>query len=150
MGKLDQLEIFHRNFFNNVLQVRKGTPNPMVYGGLQRLEIRYQLWHIMIGFWKGLISSPTKYSNLLYNCIKSCEKTDIWLEGIQTILIECGVPAIFENPAEKSEPHLTRFLKAQLRDAVIQSWRTSLNENTLCETYFLYKSNYDIKKYKST
>ena len=39
------------------------------------------------------------------------------------------------------------FLKAQLRDAAIQSWRTSVNENTLCKTYFLYKSNYGIEKY---
>ena len=49
---LDHLEIFHQNFLKNLLQVRKGTPNPMVYGELGRVEIRYLVWHRMIGFWK--------------------------------------------------------------------------------------------------
>ena len=97
---------FPLKFPQIALQVPKGTPNPMVYGELGRLEIRYQVCHRMIGFWKRLTSSLTKYSNLLYNCINPCGKTDIWLEGIQKNLIECCVPAIFENPAEISEPHM--------------------------------------------
>ena len=144
---LDHLEIFHRNFLNNLLQVRKGTPNPMVYGELGRMEIRYLVWHRMIGFWKRITLSQTKYSNVIYNCIKSCGKTDLWLEEIQKILIACGIPAVFEYPAEISESHLMRFLKGQLRDAALQTWRTSLNENTLCKTYVLYKSNFGIEKY---
>ena len=143
-GNLDHLEIFHRNFLKNLLQVRKETPNPMVDGELGRVEIRYLVWHRMIGFWKRNTLSQTKYFNI-YNCIKLCGKTDLWLEEIQKILIACGIPAVFEYPAEISESHLMRFLKAQLRDAALQTWRTSLNENTLCKTYVLYKSNFGIK-----
>ena len=50
-----------------------------------------------------------------------------------------------EYPADISEAHLMRFLEAQLRDAAIKSWRTSLNENTFCKTYFLYESNYGVE-----
>ena len=144
---LVQLEVFHRNFLKTVLQTRRGTPNPMVYGELGRLEIRFLVWQRMIGFWKRLSSAPNKYSNLLYKCIKSSEMTDPWLEGIQNILIECGIPAVFAYPEEIPEEHLMRFVKAQLRDVAIQSWRTSLRENTLCRTYSLYKFNYGIEQY---
>ena len=91
--------------------------------------------------------SQTKYSNYIYNSIQSCGKTDLWLEEIQKILIACGITAVFEYPAEISESHLMRFLKAQLRDAALQTWRTSLNEDTLCKTHVLYKSNFGIEKY---
>ena len=48
---VEQIEVFHRKYLRNIHEVRKSTPNAMVYGELGRYEYRYMKWQRMANFW---------------------------------------------------------------------------------------------------
>ena len=51
-NNFEQIEVFHRNYLRRLLKLRKGVPNPMIYGELGRQEIVFTVWKRMLTFWK--------------------------------------------------------------------------------------------------
>ena len=66
---VEQIEVFYRKDIRNILQVRKSTPNAMVYGQLGRYELKYMIWQTMASFCKNIERGNGKYSNMIYGVI---------------------------------------------------------------------------------
>ena len=77
---VEQIEVFHRKYLRNTLQVRISTPNAMVYGELGRYELRYMIWQRMANFWKSIERGKGNYSNMIYGAVVENNLDNIWLD----------------------------------------------------------------------
>ena len=146
----EQIEIFHRNFLRTLLNVRNSTPKAMIYGELNRSEIKYQIWLRILGFWKRLSDDKNKLSSLIYKYLRNISHPEKWLSCVQTTLIECGIPGAYHFIENVNEAHFKEFTKNKLQDVAIQQWITSMNNNSLCRVYADYKYRYRIEPYVFT
>ena len=53
-GDIEQIEVFHRNFFRRLLRIQKSAPKAMTYGELGQQELKFTIWQRKASFWKKL------------------------------------------------------------------------------------------------
>ena len=96
------IEKLHLQFCKLVLQVKKSTPNCMVYGELGRQPIDVIVKGRMLAYWARLLTGPPhKYAHLMYNlCLQLHTSGKIvfpWLQHVQNTLNELGFSNVWIN-----------------------------------------------------
>ena len=93
------IEWIHLQFCINILHLRKGTPNYMVYGELGRLPVSINIKMRMVGFWNRLVSNEHKLSSHLYRLKVSLHNSGVhefkWIKSIQNIFSNTCLRYIF-------------------------------------------------------
>ena len=144
---VEQLEVFHLKYLRNILQVRKSTPNAMVYGELGRYELRYMIWQRMANFWKSIARENGNYSNMIYGAIVENNFENKWLISMKNILINCGIPRANEYANFINDDEFRNFVKRCCLDLAIQSWHVKIRTRSLCETYSTFKHQLKLENY---
>ena len=144
---VEQIEVFRRKYLRYILQVRKSTPNAMVYGELGRYELRYMIWQRMANFWKSIARENGNYSNVIYGAIVENNFENKWLISIKNILINCGIPRANEYANFINDGEFRNFVKRCCLDLAIQSWHVKIRTSSLCETYSTFKHQLKLESY---
>ena len=95
-GNIDILEQVQLKFLKVILNLKKSTPNCMVYGETGVMPLKIDVQCRIISYWSKLIYPTNKnLSSKLYAIVLSHFQHSIstqfrWLENVKHILISCG------------------------------------------------------------
>ena len=73
---LQIIEKVHLQFCKQIFNVKKSTPNVMVYGELGRIPLEIQVKLRMVSFWSKLVYDENKLSSILYKLIFSINNNE--------------------------------------------------------------------------
>lgn len=146
---LRDLEIFHRRFLRIVLKSFSFTPNCMLYGETNTVDILTRINIRMVNFWSKLASTDNpKLSVILcrfmankYVCSSSSNPDSInfkWCDKIKSVLDNTGFSYVWELKSPTAF-FLSEF-KQRCKDIFIQNWRIDMFNNSQCNVYRLFKS----------
>ena len=131
----------------------------MVYGETGMLPVEYLIKVRMISFWITLVTGKQdKISFLMYSMCLSLHNKNLlefkWLDKIKQILIESGLPYVFDQQFQLDKKFLKDGIlpqiKYNLKDQTIQKWYNEIALNS--EKCFYYKNfgmEYQLKTYFS-
>jgi hypothetical protein len=156
-GKLDQIQVFHRQFLKTVLRLNKRTANCMVYGEVGTFDLKLTVEKRMINFWIRLIQgSQSKIAATLYKFMKQSYDRDIvnenanyrpkWICKVKNILDTCGFSNMWNEHNVNAE-WLVKSLELRLKDIEVQNWKSEVDRNNLCNIYRLFKAEAGIEPY---
>ena len=167
---LDKVEKFHRNFYRIVLKTHKFTPNCMLYGEADSVDMITLINQRMINFWLKLENDDkSKLSNILCKIlsrdfdnvsssnnanVNECEEESTdenvisykWIEKIKTVLDEMGFSSSW---SAKGRDHLNfkTLFKQRSYDVFLQQWCSNVNSNSQCNVYSLFKEKPKFEKF---
>ena len=99
-GNVNILEQVQLKFLNAILNLKKSTPNCIVYGETGVVPLKIDIQCRIISFWSKLVSPISKslssklYTISLARFQNHRIKTFKWLENVRNILISCGFSGI--------------------------------------------------------
>ena len=126
----------------------------MVYGELGRQPLNITVAKRVIGFWHNLTATHNqmKLSNILYTILRSNACTDNnnklkWLKYVETILNDCGLTRVFNNPQIYNKQWLTSRVEIILTDQFIQLWNNQIQQSSKGLYYQHLKIKPEFEKY---
>lgn len=153
-GNLNILEQVQLKFLKHILNVKKSTPNCIVYGETGVLPLKVDIQSRMIGYWSKLVYPVTSnLSTKLYFIAKTyingshqntCFK---WFEEVRNILISCGNIGFWDNLNFPNKNWLLKATKQKLTDLYINEWNNACNNNTSCYIYKIFKTTFGFENY---
>ena len=149
---INSLEIFHRSFLRFVLKSFKFTPNIMLYGETNTVDIKTKNDARMANFWIKLkYGEKPKFSLILCSLLsKYYDDTHDanlkWPSKIKSILHETELTYMWYDPFlnVKSSKLL---LKQICHDNFIKHWKKNMAKNSQCKVYKLFKEFPKIESY---
>ena len=148
---LTRVEVFHRQFFKLVLKAFKFTPNCMIYGETNTVDIQTKVNIRMTNFWLKMKSSKIKISVMMNSLLsKLYEETENsrlrWHAKIKSILSDTGLSYLWHvQVADYS--HCKSEIKSKCNDLFIDKWKDEVSNNSQCVFYKQIKSSPKIEKY---
>ena len=148
-GNIDVIEQVQLRFFKYLFNLKTTTPNYMIYGEFGIFPIKIDIYTRMITFWGKLVETQnSKLSSLVYKIVFSMYNhsnfNSDWIGSIRNILIECGLPYIWDSQEVFSIKWLKSFVKQKLKDIFINEWTSKVNEST---HYKLFKTTFKFETY---
>ena len=154
VGDLRIIEQVQLKFLKFVLNIKKSTPNCIVYGETGVMPLKLDVQSRIIAFWSKLIQPETiNLSTKLYSLAKSYyenRQTQLcfkWFDNIRDIFINCGCNGIWENQNFPNKIWLVKTIKQRLSDLFINEWRIQCDTNTSCTFYRMFKTNFGFETY---
>ena len=149
---ISKLESFHLKFCKDILKLRKSTANAMVYGECGRYPIDIVVKKRCISFWHKLLTTKTHHlSGILFNLARTMNRCNQlkypWLDFVKNILIECGIPYVFEYPGSVKTTWLAQFVESTLKDLFITNWNQEIITRSSCVNYRIFKSSLCFESY---
>ena len=151
---IEQVQLKNLKF---VLNIKKSTPNCIVYGETGVMPLKLDIQSRIVAFWSKLIQPETiNLSTKLYSLAKSyyenrqtqsCFK---WFDNIRDIFINCGCNGIWENQNFPNKIWLVKTIKQRLSDLFINEWRIQCDTNTSCTFYRMFKTNFGFETYSTS
>ena len=151
------LEKVQLKYIKYSLNLKKNTKTAMVYGETGIFPVEYQINIRMISFWISLLTGKQeKISSILYKMCLSLHNKYLlefkWLDKIKEILVQCGLPYVFEQQhmLEKKwlENTLLPKVKYHLKDLILQKWYNEVTLNSeKCFYYKNFEMDYQLKNY---
>ena len=152
---LKSLEIFHRRFLRIILNFYNFSPNCMLYGETNSVDIETKVHIRMISYWMKLMNSDViRLSSVIFKKFKkdmndsklsfmneSNEESDLsykWLKKVKGILDNTGFSNVWLSDCCVQFDFLKEF-KLRCHDLFIQNWRSDMNSNSQCNVYRLHK-----------
>ena len=149
---LQIIEKVHLQFCKQILNVKKSTPNFMVYGELGRLPLEIQVKLRMVSFWSKLVHDENKLSSILYKLIFSINNNERngskWLKFIKSILDNTGMGYIYTEQYIDFKCY-KQELKQKLCDQFIQTWFSDIRNSSRGQFYTLFKTDFYFENYLS-
>jgi hypothetical protein len=150
--KLDILERFQLLFLKYVLNIKKATPNVMVYGetGIYPLEIIVK--SRLVKYWAKLVGNQKKsltkelYHVTLYKSNNS-NKPYKWLNTVKTILDNCGYSYVWEAQYVDNVNVFAARIECTLKDQYIQNWHGIMYNSNMYSNYRLFKHTFGAELY---
>ena len=132
---IDIIERVHLRFCKLILQLKKSTPNFMVYGELGGYPISVIMKVRMIRFWWRILNGKEfKLSYLLYKLMYinliNYGYENKWLSFIQNILNSCGMSNIWLDQNSYSTDWLSSSVEQKLKDQFFQEWSENMNSTS--------------------
>lgn len=141
-------------FLKHILNIKKSTPNCIVYGETGVLPLKVDIQARMIGYWSKLVCpNVSNLSTKLYFIAKSyIEETERstsfkWFQEIKNILIACGNIGFWHNLNFPNKNWLVKSTKCKLTDLYINDWKNECNSNTSCYIYRIFKTKFEFESY---
>ena len=149
--KLDLLEKVHLQFCKNILNVRKSTPNYMVYGELGRFPVEIIVKKRLVMFWYKLITGGNKLSSKIYKLIFKLQESGNfkWLKRIKSIFDDTGLSFIWlrQENCTVDRTWLKSVLTRRLQDQFIQTWFQEICDSSKGQFYAIFKQEFKLEKY---
>ena len=150
--KLQIIEKVHLQFCKQILNVKKSTPNFMVFGELGRLPLEIQVKLRMVSFWSKLVHDENKLSSILYKLIFSINNNERngskWLKFIKSVLDNTGMGYIYTEQYIDFKCY-KQELKQNLCDQFIQKWFSDIRNSSRGQFYKLFKTDFYFENYLS-
>ena len=133
------LERLCLQFYKIILNVKKTTPNLILYGELGRHPVSIDIKTRMIGFWQRIVNGkPDKISSKLYSILLAMHNRDLfhskWLMYIKDILNDSGLEHYWLN--QTNVPlHISKSVKLKLTESHSLSWKEEVFESPKCLNY---------------
>ena len=160
---LKSLEIFHRRFLRIILNYYNFSPNCMLYGETNSLDIKTKVYIRMISYWLKLLNSDVlKLSSVICKKFKKdmddskpsydMDESNLsipnpneefvlsykWLKKVKGILDSTGFSHVWLSDLCVQLDFLKEF-KQRCHDLFVQNWRSDMNSNSQCSVYRLHK-----------
>ena len=150
---LSVIEQVQLKFLKFILNIKKSTPNCIVYGETGVLPLKIDIHTRMVSYWAKLIQPETdNLSSKLYWIAKDAfENRNAsyfkWFTNVHNIFIHCGYSGIWDNPGFPSKIWLTKSIKQRLTDLYIQEWSNECDTQTSCYFYKIIKPTFGFENY---
>ena len=149
------LDQFQLNFCKIVLNLKKSTPNCMIYGELGIKPVSQQAISRLLCFWGKLVFDanvrPSKICNIVYKTIYVLHNDDIiklpWLSFVESTLNDLGLNDVFTLQHVTNVKNFKNLIKCRLADQFIQNWQSSVNNSSKCSVYRIYKKDFHFEDY---
>jgi hypothetical protein len=151
-GNIDIIERVHLKFCKLILNLKKSTPNFMIYGELGIYPMSVYIELRMINFWSKMVNGKdSKIANILYiyMFLKNSQnqyKSD-WLKCIKNILDRCGYSNVWISQGNVNPKWLSVSLKQKIFDQFQQKWRSDIENSPKGLSYRLFKENFEFEHY---
>ena len=150
--KLHIIERFQLQFLKCILNLKKSTPNVMVYGetGIYPIEILVKCR--LVKYWAKIISPHKKsltqelYNVLLYKSSTS-NKDFKWLKSVKTVVENTGFSYVWDTQYVDNVNSFINLLECNLKDQYIQSWHETLYNGTMYSNYRMFKQSFGSELY---
>ena len=148
----DIIEKVHLKFCKLLLNLKKSTPNFMIYGELGIYPMSLYIQLRMVNFWSKMVNGDdNRIAKILYKYmfLKNSDnqfRSD-WLKYIKDILDKCGYSNIWLSQGNFNSKWLGISLKQKLFDQFQQKWRADIDCSPKGLAYKLYKQNFEFEEY---
>ncbi|KAK6196333.1 hypothetical protein SNE40_001576 [Patella caerulea] len=147
---VDNLEKIQLNFYKTILNLRKTTPNCMIYAELGKLPIQCLIKMRMIQFWNRLLNGKaSKLSFCLYKLLyinSSKYNFDCkWIYFLKTILNETGFPYTWN--CQIVDNWTTKRIEISLKDQFLQKCLADIQLSPKCLCYKIFKNDFKLEPY---
>ena len=147
----NMLERLCLQFYKIILNVKKNTPNLILYGELGRHPVSIDIKARMIGFWQRIVNGkPDKISSKLYSILLSMHNRDLfhskWLMYIKNILNDSGLVFNWLNQANVPI-NISKSVKLKLTELRSLSWKTEVFDSPKCLNYRIFKQDFGFENY---
>ena len=153
-GDLRVLEQVQLKFLKFILNIKKSTPNCIVYGETGMLPLKVDIQSRIIAYWSKLVQPETDNLSSKLNWIAktSFENRNNtlffkWFVNIRSIFINCGCSGIWDSHTFLNKAWLKATIKQRLTDLYIQEWRNECDTNTCCNMYKIIKPTFGFENY---
>ena len=149
-SNIELLERVQLKFCKLLLNLKKSTPNFMVYGELGVYPLSVSVKVRMVNFWSKLVNGKeSKLSNTLYRYIY-CQNMrngfqSTWLNFVKNVLDNSGLNNIWLSQGNFNSKWLNENLKRNLKDRFIQKWRSDMENSSKGICYRLFKENFEFE-----
>ena len=149
---VELIERVHLRFCKLLLNLKKSTPNYMVYGELGAYPMNIYIKHRMVNYWTKLINGKdNKFSSILYKVIVQKyllnEKKSKWLIFIKQILDSCGFSNLFYYNNMINKKWVSEAIKLRLLDQYKQKWSSEVFNSPKGISYRIFKEEFRFEKY---
>ena len=153
---LRDVNVFHRNFLRTVLKAFKCTPNCMLYGESNSVDMTTKVNIRIISFWNKInCSNISKLSTQMCHFLNKLyidNPDDFnfkWSARIKQLLDNAGFSYVW-NAQNLNSKHFVKVFKLRCNDMFLQNWNSELQCNSQCKTYKLIKEKPKIEEYLVT
>ena len=149
----DILERLCTQFYKIILNVKKSTPNIMLYGELGRYPIIILCKSRMAGFWQRIVNGKhDKIAYRLYKILLSLHQRDFfhskWLLSIKDSLVSSGYADLWNSQDTILVPqNLGQLVKSKLLESYKLTWKDSIFNTAKCLNYRMYKTDLNFEQY---
>ena len=150
-GNNKVIERVHLKFCKLLLQLKKSTPDFMIYGELGRYSLDIRIKLRMLNYWSKLIAGkPEKLPVILYNI--ALKKTAMghnipWLNDIKRFFNYCGFSHIWDTHYFISTTWLYNSVKQRLLDQFSQNWYSHVQNSPKALNYRIFKDKLEFENY---
>ena len=151
---LDIIERVHLKFCKLLLNLKKSTPNYMIYGELGILPMSVFIKSRMVNFWiRTLDGKENKLSCILYKSLyHKYENNNVnsrWIKFIHNILNDCGLNYVwqFQHFMKFDKNWLNTTVKNILNDQFKQAWNSDLENSPKAFSYRIFKTEHCFETY---
>ena len=133
-------------FYKIILNVKKTTPNVMLYGELGRYPIEILCKSRMVGFRQRIVNGKQdKIAFKLYKVLLSLHQRDLfhskWLLSVKDSLISSNHDMLWNSQDTVSVPkHIAQKVKLKLIEKFKHSWSNSVFTSAKCLNYRIFKT----------
>ena len=136
------------------LNLKKSTPNYMVYAELGIKPLIYTIKARMVNYWARIVHyHENRFNCILYHLILSKCNNDHasfkWLDFIKDILNECGLSYVWNDEGlhNFNIKWLKELVKQILNDQFQQTLLSNMRNSSKASNYILFKENCDFEDY---
>ena len=151
-SNLEIIERIHLKFCKLLLNLKRSTPNYMVYGELGAYPLYISVQLRMLNFWSKLVNGRnSKLSSILYRYVffqyVHNQYQSPWLKTVQSILNESGFGNLWQSQGDFNPNWLNLSLKQRLQDQFQQKWRSDIENSPKALCYKLFKECFEFEAY---
>lgn len=149
VGNNSVIERVHLKFCKILLNVKKSTPDFMIYGELGRYPLEIDIKLRILNYWSKLMcGKQEKLPVILYKyAYKKYGMNIPWLNNIKSILDSCGLSYVWNAQYFVSNTWLYHKVKVSVVDQFKQNWHSILLESPKAINYRLFKDNAERENY---
>ena len=152
---INQVEILHRKFLKQILNIHTNTPSAMVHGETGTVPAGVTVVSRMISYFARLCNGKqTKLSYILYKVMRKKHENDAsdffspWIDKIKTSLCNLGMRDLWLNECMGfSVNYVKNAVKLRLSDTHKQDWSNVLGNSSPCSYYAKIKHAHCLEKY---
>ena len=144
------IERVQTRFLKSIFNMKKSTPNYMVYGEFGVYPISVDIKTRMVSFWTKLLGEDlSKISTLIYHHARNTDtgNTNQWLNYTKTILTQCGLSGFWDSQTVGNPIWLTKPVNQKLKDLFINEWYSGLENTSSSHAYTLFKHKFELENY---
>ena len=146
------MEVFHRNFLRRILKTFKFTPNCMLYGETNTVDIKTKVESRMINFWLNTkFSSKMKLSVAMCSLFSKLHDDSLdpnikWPAKIKNILSATDLEYVWFDPIV-NVPSSKLLVRQRLEENFLRDWKESVQTNSQCTIYKQFKNTPKLENY---